>query len=227
MARPAAAPGQCVYCKNEFSHKAMPKHLLACAERLAVIAKIDKKAGAREKLYHLRVQDAYNKTFWLDLEMRGAATLEALDNYLRAIWLECCGHLSHFAFDGWQGEELAMKNKISAVFKTKEVLTHLYDYGTTSMTLIHTVGARMGKPASRRPIALMARNLQPEAQCMVCKEPAQVLCVECLIEENRWGTLCEAHAKKHEHDNYGDPVMLMNSPRLGMCGYTGPADPPY
>lgn len=46
------------------------------------------------------------------LEVRGSAKLEKLDDYLREIWLECCGHLSHFAFDGWQGEELNMKKAL-------------------------------------------------------------------------------------------------------------------
>jgi hypothetical protein len=42
-----------------------------------------------ETLWHLRVQDAYDKDFWLDLEMVGSASLDKLDKYLRAIWLEC------------------------------------------------------------------------------------------------------------------------------------------
>ena len=35
-----------------------------------------------------------------DLEMRGSATLAKLDDYLRAIWLECCGYLSGFTIGG-------------------------------------------------------------------------------------------------------------------------------
>ena len=27
----------------------------------------------------------------------------------------------------------------------------------------------------------------------------------------------------HPHDQYGEPIPLVNSPRLGMCGYDGPA----
>ncbi len=50
---------------------------------------------------------------------------------------------------------------------------------------------------------------------------------ECLIEEDVWGTLCEKHAKTHPHDNYGEPIASVNSSRLGMCGYNGPAEPPY
>jgi len=37
--------------------------------------------------------------------MRGSATLAKLDDYLRAIWLECCGHLSKFTIGGWGGGE--------------------------------------------------------------------------------------------------------------------------
>jgi len=37
--------------------------------------------------------------------MRGSATLTKLDDYLRAIWLECCGHLSKFTIGGWGGGE--------------------------------------------------------------------------------------------------------------------------
>ena len=34
------------------------------------------------------------------------------------------------------------------------------------------------------------------------------------------GWLCEAHAEKHRHQDMFLPVV--NSPRVGMCGYTGP-----
>jgi len=36
--------------------------------------------------------------------MRGSATPDDLDAYLRAIWLECCGQPSQFSFGGWRGE---------------------------------------------------------------------------------------------------------------------------
>jgi hypothetical protein len=67
----------------------------------------------------------------------------------------------------------------------------------------------------------------PEATCITCGQPATHLCMECLIEEQVWGALCTAHAHTHAHEDYGEPIELVNSPRLGMCGYTGPAEPPY
>jgi hypothetical protein len=86
---------------------------------------------------------------------------------------------------------------------------------------------REGKPTTNKPIALMVRNLLPPSECIECKESALYLCLECLYDLNVWGTLCERHLKQHEHQDNYDPVQLVNSPRLGMCGYDGPAEAPY
>jgi hypothetical protein len=72
-----------------------------------------------------------------------------------------------------------------------------------------------------------ARNEMPQLPCMKCGEPAAYFCSECLIERDETGMLCARHVKGHPCDNYGEPIPLINSPRLGMCGYTGPANPPY
>jgi len=227
MPRRKPSRGKCAYCGKEIAKSAVSKHLSACPDRRATIEKAEEKKGASEMLFHLRVQDAWRGEFWLDLEMRGSATLKALDDYLRAIWLECCDHLSQFSIGGWRGAEISKKRRVDEVFKEGIELTHIYDFGTSSETLIKAVGMRKGKLAGARPIALMARNLMPEAQCIECDQPAARLCMECLIEEEVWGVLCSKHAKTHPHSDYGDPIPLVNSPRLGMCGYEGPAEPPY
>jgi hypothetical protein len=33
--------------------------------------------------------------------------------------------------------------------------------------------------------------------------------------------------EEHPHESYGEPTLLVNSPRVGLCGYEGPAEPPY
>lgn len=73
----------------------------------------------------------------------------------------------------------------------------------------------------------MARNAPPDMRCMECEEPASTLCLECVYEEDGDGALCAAHTKVHPHDDYGPPLPLVNSPRMGVCGYAGPTDPPY
>src|SRR5574341_918699 len=117
MARRKQAKGSCVYCGAVFAKAGMTKHLAICPRRQAVIGASEQQSGERESLYHLRVQDAWWGDFWLDLEMCGSATLKQLDHYLRAIWLECCGHLSRFAFGGWGADDISMKRRADQVFQ--------------------------------------------------------------------------------------------------------------
>ena len=120
-----------------------------------------------------------------------------------------------------------MSKRADSVFEPGLELTHIYDFGTSSETLVKVVGMRSGKPTTTHPIALMARNVMPETGCIECGESAIALCMECLYERDEWGALCEKHVQTHEHSSYGEPIPLVNSPRLGRCGYEGPAEPPY
>ncbi len=205
----------------------MTKHLDKCPKRQEAIDSATDSSRPVETLWHLRVQDAYDKDYWLNMEMVGSASLDKLDKYLRAIWLECCGHLSKFTIGGWGGMDVGMSRKADAIFESGLVLRHLYDFGTTSETDIKVVDARQGKPTTKHPIVLLARNIMPEAVCQECGQPAKWLCIECLYEEDKTGHLCDAHVEEHPHENYGEPMPLFNSPRTGMCGYEGPAEPPY
>jgi len=226
MTRKPQSRGTCQYCGEETAKSGMAKHLVKCSKRWETI---ESAKQPDEIIWHLRVQDVHRKEFWLDLEMRNSATLEKLDHYLRAIWLECCGHLSQFTVGGSAGYEISKKRKADEVFTVGAQLLHLYDFGTTSETDIQVIGLREGGATTKHPIALMARNLTPEYLCQECNQPAEYLCMECLLEGSRNENcfLCEAHIEDHSHQEYGEPIQMVNSPRLGMCGYTGPADPPY
>lgn len=226
MASNGKTEGVCVFCGRRTSRGGMSRHLQTCAKRKAAIQAADATRGAEETLVHLQLQDGAGGAFWLHLEMRGGATLKKLDEYLRAIWLECCGHLSRFEIGGWKGGEVAMSRKGKDVLGEGVVLTHLYDFGSTSWTTVKVVAARQGRPLSRHPILLMARNEMPAVPCAECGEPGTRLCVECM-DEMADAVLCDAHSATHPHEEYGEPLTLVNSPRLGVCGYDGPAEPPY
>lgn len=178
-------------------------------------------------VYYLRAEATYWPEFWLDLEVRGDAQLQDVDDYLRAIWLECCGHMSAFTLGGWGTPQLAKEGFVSAVFRHRAKIMHVYDFGTESWTTLKRISVRQGQPATLRPISLMIRNQLPEVICIECGAPAQWLCSECVVEDDRMGLLCARHRKTHPHDNYGAPLKVVNSPRLGLCGYAGPAKPPY
>ena len=227
MVRRKQSRGKCAFCAREMTKGGLARHLPACSQRQEAIGAANQKPGKEQRLYHLQVQDAWQGDYWLHLEMKGSATLRDLDQYLRAIWLECCGHLSQFSIGGWSGREIGKNRRVEEVFEPGMELTHIYDFGTSSETLVKAVGVRKGKPLTRHPIALLARNDPPEAYCMECERPAIWLCVECMIELDEPGTLCDEHVEEHPHEDYGEPMPLVNSPRMGMCGYCGPAEPPY
>lgn len=228
MPKTKQSRGDCTFCGREMSRGGLSKHLQSCSARQEAIAEANSaKSGKEQTVYHLQVQDKYSSDFWLHVEVNGRSSLEELDNYLRAIWLECCGHMSRFSVGGWGWNEIPMSRKVEAIFAPGVELTHIYDFGTSSETLLKYVAMREGQPLSKHPIYLMARNKMPEAVCAECEAEAGWYCVDCLVEEGEWINLCYKHRADHDHDAYGGPVPLVNSPRLGMCGYDGPAEPPY
>ena len=229
MVRKKQSRGRCVFCGREMTRGGLAKHLTSCVIRKEAMSKADQKTGNDQTIYHLQIQDAWDGDFWLHLEMRDSATLKTLDSYLRAIWLECCGHLSQFLFDSYGDHQVGKSRKAGSVFRPGVELLHIYDFGTSSETKIKVVGARQGKALTRHSIYLMARNEPPEVKCCKCDEPAAWLCMdmECQDKETYAPLLlCKKHAKPHK-DNEHFLLPILNSPRTGMCGYEGPAEPPY
>ena len=225
--------GVCGFCGRESTKGGLTRHLASCGARKDAIQAADAGSGRSERLIHLRVQDDSRSEFWLDLEISGSAELLELDLYLKAIWLYCCGHISLFSQNGWGvSDELPKNARIDRALRPGSRLVHIYDFGATSETLIKSVSAREGKPTVDRPIALMSRNLPPAYVCAECDRPAVRACAKCAKFNNvSPGVFCDSHAESHMCDYVefggGAPAPLPNSPRLGMCGYKGPAEPPY
>ena len=217
--------GKCVYCGKSFSKSGMTRHLKSCAERSKQIALLGGKLNETVDLFHLHVYDAYSGDYWMHLEMSGSAKLKELDSYLRAIWLECCGHMSEFSYKRWE-DEIPQNSIAENIFEPGLEIFHMYDFGTTSETKIKVIDKRKGISHTRYPIFLMSRNDVPEFLCKECGAKAEWLCIECMYENDDC-TFCDKHIESHPHDEYGEPMPLVNSPRIGMCGYDGPAEPQY
>lgn len=222
--------GVCVFCGHDMTSGGLIRHLKTCDRRREAIeaANRNKKSGQKQRLYHLQIRNAWSSDFWLHLEINGNATLGELDGYLRAIWLECCGHLSQFTVgqERW-GTEISMSRKMEQTLEPGLELTHIYDFGTSTETVIKAVDAREGYPSSKHPIYLMARNNMPEVECDICGEPARWLCEDYTDDYGEWMVLCDEHVAEYSDEDYSEPFEIVNSPRLGVCGYVGPAEPPY
>ncbi|MFO7539847.1 MAG: hypothetical protein R6X32_17555 [Chloroflexota bacterium] len=232
MSRRPASRGKCVYCDKSYTRWGMTRHLQNCEERKTAVAQRSSRAV---NLYHLLVADAWGGYYWLHLDVPGQTTLEELDDYLRSIWLECCGHLSAFdigevsytqLFDdgmAWR-EERSMDVRLDKVLAAGMEIPYQYDFGTTSELVIKVAAVTKGR-ATDTPIVLMARNDTPDITCAVCDKPAEYICVECEWEVDH-PFYCDNCLIEHAHgDEMG--LSVVNSPRMGMCGYDGPAEPPY
>jgi hypothetical protein len=215
--------GTCVYCKNDFTKQDMKSHLPACTARQDALAEEPEK----ETIYHIRTQGAYSPDYWLYFEMSGQQQLADLDTFLRKIWLECCGHMSAFEIDGKRYSvrpmaeygERNMKSKLKDVLSDATDFTHEYDFGDTTLLMLQVVETRQGN--LKENWRLLARNHPPEIPCQSCKKRiATHICTECMWDEEADAVLCKTCLKSHECDETM-LLPLVNSPRVGQCGFTG------
>jgi ribosomal protein L37AE/L43A len=109
----------------------------------------------------------------------------------------------------------SMKTQIGKVLEKGTKFLYEYDFGSTTHITLRVIDVREGKAAKQR-VALLARNEPPAILCDACKkEPAVAVCTSCSE-----GWLCKKCAKKHECGAEG-LLPVVNSPRVGVCGYTG------
>jgi Zn finger protein HypA/HybF involved in hydrogenase expression len=88
--------GICNFCQGEFDKSKMTQHLKFCKQRAAIIKSENSTETQKTRLFHIVVEGRYLPVYWMHLEMPANSTLYELDSFLRAIWLECCDHLSEF-----------------------------------------------------------------------------------------------------------------------------------
>lgn len=91
MSRPQCQ-GKCEICGKTFSKSSFTRHLKSCVSKSKPAAAKKSNAGS----VHIVVEEKYGSHYWLHIEAGPQATLADLDDYLRNIWLECCGHMSAF-----------------------------------------------------------------------------------------------------------------------------------
>jgi hypothetical protein len=164
----------------------------------------------------------------MHLEVSALADLGLLDAFLRDTWLECCGHMSAFEIEGItysvapaaMGDE-PMTARLGEVLSPGLTFYHEYDFGDTTHLQLRVVSEHESDlPESE--IRLLARNEAPVLPCSVCGNTATEICTECLYSGG--GLLCDGCAKKHECDEEMF-LPIVNSPRTGVCGYTGTDEP--
>jgi len=215
--------GKCCFCGGEFGKSVMAKHIKSCDKRRESVKKA--KAGPA-KTFLIRAEGRYQPEYWLLLGVKADARLKDLDNFLRDIWLECCGHMSSFQIEGIEygidptgefGME-SMNTPIEKVLETGTKFYHQYDFGSTTELALKVITEQQGSKADKS-VKLLARNNSPEINCQLCGNPATQICTECLWSDKD-AVFCDKCADSHECDSEMY-LPVVNSPRVGVCGYTG------
>ena len=114
--------------------------------------------------------------------------------------------------------EAGMGVRLSRLVDTGAVFFHEYDFGSTTELKLKVVGP-WERATKKGVIQALARNDAPHIACNQCgTQQAAQICTECACDDKGW--LCAACAVDHE---CGEDMLMpvVNSPRAGVCGYTG------
>ena len=239
--------GKCLFCSKTFAKAGINRHL-------ATHLKEKVKTGKKGLSFLLKVETnkRWGSTpYFLSLWVDGEATMKTIDDFLRAIWLDCCGHLSAFTDPnnrrpfGWDffeatelkekgnaGEydqlmedetgEISMSRKVKKALYEGLVLNYVYDFGDSTELTITVMNEYPVKADEN--IVLLSRNEPLHMMCFVCRKvPATQMCMTCMTNGEAY--FCDRCAQKHEKEceEFADyaSMPIVNSPRTGVCGYTG------
>ncbi len=134
-----------------------------------------------------------------------------------------------------EGGEGGMDVELDEVLSVGERFSYVYDFGSSTNLSLRVIAEREGAlPAGEEDelaedededeiaIVIMSRNEPPALVCHICGEPATHVLPESEYNYLDEAGLCATHAKAHEYSDELLPVV--NSPRVGVCGYTGEYD---
>ena len=185
----------------------MTRHLMSCPST-------HDGRGAPTALVQLRIEAAGDPRYWLYVEAQAGATLQQLDAFLRRVWLECCGHMSAFRVGQ---REVAKRSAIGQAFGPKGLrFTYDYDFGSTTTLGGQVLAERQGS-LGRAALRLLARNDPLPWRCEMCTRPASIVCPFCLYSGP--SLFCDEHAQEHPCAEEQAYLPVVNSPRMGVCGY--------
>jgi len=119
---------------------------------------------------------------------------------------------------GRANRERSLRVKIGEVFgRPGEKGTYDYDFGSTTRLSIERTGARDGR-TGKQSVRLLVRNDPLTWTCGVCGKRATLVC--CAHELDSSPFVCAAHENDHPCSD-ATFLPVVNSPRMGVCGYTG------
>ncbi len=128
--------------------------------------------------------------------------------------------------DDWGWEETKnISTPVHKILKKGLKFSYTYDFGSSTYLDLKVVSKLKLSPRTEL-IHLISRNNKPDITCQVCrKKAAEYICSMCAYNED--SLLCKSCASTHAESCEGTEMLLpfINSPRSGVCAYTGDYDP--
>ncbi len=111
-----------------------------------------------------------------------------------------------------------MRTRVGQLGGKGATFQYEYDFGSTTALSGRIISTRAGS-LGRRVVRLLARNSPPVLTCLECAALATLICPFCIYEGAC--LFCATHASAHKCDEEDAFLPVVNSPRVGVCGYTG------
>jgi hypothetical protein len=229
--------GQCYLCGETYTKRGMNRHLRAC---------LPSSADGTPSVV-LRISGTHRDDYWIHTLVDRETTLATLDSFLRDFWVECCHHLSTFEIEGvdysndnpgvlgsepQRGRSLDISLGSILDRHNVEEFSYVYDWGSSTELTLSIVetgnwmsskidsGSEEDVTTDYQGLLLLTRNEHPNRECASCGDPADQICQGCLRRRGPDALYCHACADDHDCER---PQFLpvVNSPRSGVCGYTG------
>jgi hypothetical protein len=235
--------GKCHFCGETFAKASIHRHLATHLKEKAATGNPGSSFFVKVEPHKKMDTFPYFLSLWID----GETQMDEFDSFLRKIWLECCGHLSGFrrrekysdkkalkettkqlmSEGKWEEAfelsveydddiEIDMEDDANYVFEIGEVLDYDYDYGSTTTLTITVIDEYPVKADSR--IVLLSRN---EPFAIMCKDCGEMPATK--VSAYSWNFLvyCNKCAQKQARKKEYYFLPVVNSPRIGVCGYDG------
>ena len=204
---------KCYYCNKELTEKTIKRHMKNCSE---IEKSIDEKRIEDEELrdqFIIAIKPKYGGTeYCIYLSIDGTLGLVHIDQFIRDIWVECCGHLSGFRIRGKFYQDHSMNAKLNDILDIDEKFEYEYDFGSTTHLNLEVVDIRL-VPSNFSQIEIIARNNEIKHDCEICGEEAKYF----NYEKDQW----ECENCIDEDNDMISEFDYCNSPRDGVCGYDG------
>ena len=205
--------GKCYYCNKELTEKTIKRHVKNCSEMKKKIEELSAGDKKQRNQFIIAIKPKFDgNEYCIYLVIDENLSLLHIDQFLRDIWLECCGHLSAFKIKGKFYQDYSMNTRLKDILSVNNKFEYEYDFGSTTYLNLEVVDI-IQVPVSFSQIEIMARNNEVKHYCQICGAEAEYY----NYENDQW----ECKRCIDKNNDIISKFDYCNSPRDGVCCYGG------